>query len=420
MLRFMSRWIGGVLEQGSQRSLPSISGYSRDRGTRHRARRERDEEVGVMAEISRLPGPVADLWEWQLLGACRDADPTLFFHPEGERGPARRNRDAAAKAICATCPVMDAVPRARAGRPRAVRRVGRPDRGRPRGDLLQPTPREHARRVLTPEPASPGPDRRAPARRTRVAPAAGHATSRTAPAPSGGGRRRAVRRDRGQPGSVAVTVAVAVAAAAAGSGSFFSTTRVSVVSTIDAIDAALRSAERVTLTGSMTPRGDQVDVLAGRGVEAVADRQPADLLDHDVALLARRSRRSSAAARRRPCGRCPRRSPRHRSGRGRRRAPVAACTRAEPPPATMPSSIAARVAETASSIRCFFSLSSTSVCAPTLITQTPPASLASRSCSFSRSQSESVRSISALICSTRAVDLGRRRRRRRRPWCCPW
>ena len=59
-----------------------------------------------MAEISRLPGPVADLWEWQLQGACREADPTLFFHPEGERGPARRNRDSAAKAICASCPVM--------------------------------------------------------------------------------------------------------------------------------------------------------------------------------------------------------------------------------------------------------------------------------------------------------------------------
>jgi WhiB family redox-sensing transcriptional regulator len=59
-----------------------------------------------MAEISRLPGPVADVWEWQLRGACREADPTLFFHPEGERGPARRNRDAAAKSVCASCPVL--------------------------------------------------------------------------------------------------------------------------------------------------------------------------------------------------------------------------------------------------------------------------------------------------------------------------
>jgi hypothetical protein len=49
--------------------------------------------------------------------------------------------------------------------------------------------------------------------------------------------------------------------------------------------------------------------------------------------------------------------------------------------------MAARVAERASSMRCFFSLSSTSVAAPTLTTATPPASLARRSCSFSRSQS---------------------------------
>jgi WhiB family redox-sensing transcriptional regulator len=59
-----------------------------------------------MADISRLPGPVADLWEWQLRGACRDADEELFFHPEGERGPARRNRESAAKAVCVACPVM--------------------------------------------------------------------------------------------------------------------------------------------------------------------------------------------------------------------------------------------------------------------------------------------------------------------------
>ena len=60
-----------------------------------------------MAEISRLPGPIMDLWDWQYQGACREADPTLFFHPEGERGAARRQRDNAAKAVCATCPVLE-------------------------------------------------------------------------------------------------------------------------------------------------------------------------------------------------------------------------------------------------------------------------------------------------------------------------
>ncbi|MEY4347598.1 MAG: hypothetical protein RIS43_17 [Actinomycetota bacterium] len=59
-----------------------------------------------MADISRLPGPIADTWEWQFQGACRGEDPESFFHPDGERGPARANREAKAKAICATCPVI--------------------------------------------------------------------------------------------------------------------------------------------------------------------------------------------------------------------------------------------------------------------------------------------------------------------------
>ncbi len=59
-----------------------------------------------MAEITRLPGPVMDLWEWQYQGLCRDADPEIFFHPEGERGGTRRRRDEAAKTICAKCPVI--------------------------------------------------------------------------------------------------------------------------------------------------------------------------------------------------------------------------------------------------------------------------------------------------------------------------
>ena len=59
-----------------------------------------------MAELSRLPGPVADLWDWQLEGSCRQVNPEVFFHPEGERGPTRSNREAAAKAVCAGCPVL--------------------------------------------------------------------------------------------------------------------------------------------------------------------------------------------------------------------------------------------------------------------------------------------------------------------------
>ena len=51
---------------------------------------------------------MAALWDWQLAGACRTVNPEVFFHPEGERGPRRRSRDAAAKAICSACPVVAA------------------------------------------------------------------------------------------------------------------------------------------------------------------------------------------------------------------------------------------------------------------------------------------------------------------------
>jgi WhiB family redox-sensing transcriptional regulator len=66
------------------------------------------EDTAQMAQLENLPGAVADLWSWQLHAACRDATQSLFFHAEGERGPSRRARDAAAKAICAQCPSIAA------------------------------------------------------------------------------------------------------------------------------------------------------------------------------------------------------------------------------------------------------------------------------------------------------------------------
>lgn len=60
-----------------------------------------------MTDVTRLPGPNADLWDWQLRGRCRSTGPELFFHPEGERGAARVARDRAAKLVCATCPVRE-------------------------------------------------------------------------------------------------------------------------------------------------------------------------------------------------------------------------------------------------------------------------------------------------------------------------
>ena len=59
-----------------------------------------------MADIRRLPQPNADVWEWQLHGACRGVDSSLFFHPDGERAPRRALREAKAKQLCEHCPVL--------------------------------------------------------------------------------------------------------------------------------------------------------------------------------------------------------------------------------------------------------------------------------------------------------------------------
>ncbi len=59
-----------------------------------------------MADVTRLPGPNADFWDWQMEGACRGLDSSVFYHPDGERGQARERRIAQAKAVCATCPVI--------------------------------------------------------------------------------------------------------------------------------------------------------------------------------------------------------------------------------------------------------------------------------------------------------------------------
>ncbi len=58
-----------------------------------------------MANISRLPAPLLEHWEWQQLGACRTDSPERFFAPAGERPSARARREAAAKQVCAGCPV---------------------------------------------------------------------------------------------------------------------------------------------------------------------------------------------------------------------------------------------------------------------------------------------------------------------------
>ena len=46
-----------------------------------------------MSQPHLLPGPTADLWDWQLQGACRGENSDVFYHPDGERGRARAQRE---------------------------------------------------------------------------------------------------------------------------------------------------------------------------------------------------------------------------------------------------------------------------------------------------------------------------------------
>ena len=38
-------------------------------------------------------------WSWQMEAACRSVDTTLFYSPEGERGPRKTRRELAAKQV---------------------------------------------------------------------------------------------------------------------------------------------------------------------------------------------------------------------------------------------------------------------------------------------------------------------------------
>ena len=61
-----------------------------------------------MSELSSRPPVRFHNTDWQARAACRDADTEAFFNPDYLRGRNKRAREAAAKAICAHCPVREA------------------------------------------------------------------------------------------------------------------------------------------------------------------------------------------------------------------------------------------------------------------------------------------------------------------------
>jgi WhiB family transcriptional regulator, redox-sensing transcriptional regulator len=60
-------------------------------------------EVPVQA----WPSTLEEFWDWHMEAACRRVDTTLFYSPEGERGPRKERREAAAKQVCGSCRVRE-------------------------------------------------------------------------------------------------------------------------------------------------------------------------------------------------------------------------------------------------------------------------------------------------------------------------
>lgn len=59
-----------------------------------------------MARSATALKPMSEVWEWQMMGRCRDRAGAQFFHPDDDLGRiSRRLREAAAKRLCGSCPV---------------------------------------------------------------------------------------------------------------------------------------------------------------------------------------------------------------------------------------------------------------------------------------------------------------------------
>ena len=59
-----------------------------------------------MRKGDELNNPNVPLPRWQGEAACRKVESSLFFPPDAEGKRARARREARAKAVCQTCPVM--------------------------------------------------------------------------------------------------------------------------------------------------------------------------------------------------------------------------------------------------------------------------------------------------------------------------
>ena len=75
-------------------------------GSKKRYEHRKAEQLSE-ATVQAWPSTPEEFWSWQLEAACQQVDTTLFYSPEGERGPRKERRAAAAKQICGPCKVVE-------------------------------------------------------------------------------------------------------------------------------------------------------------------------------------------------------------------------------------------------------------------------------------------------------------------------
>jgi len=83
------------------RNLASGEGSMRGRGSGRSGAKV--SEVPVQT----WPSTLEEFWAWHMEAACRQVDTSLFYSPEGERGPRKERREAAAKQVCGSCKVVE-------------------------------------------------------------------------------------------------------------------------------------------------------------------------------------------------------------------------------------------------------------------------------------------------------------------------
>jgi WhiB family redox-sensing transcriptional regulator len=67
-------------------------------------------ETATLESATLETGPLVsagDYSSWQVRSACRGVDTELFYSADFARGAPKRKQEAAAKAVCAVCPVIE-------------------------------------------------------------------------------------------------------------------------------------------------------------------------------------------------------------------------------------------------------------------------------------------------------------------------